>query len=448
MKVTVLGAGESGVGAAILAKTKGAEVWVSDSGKIADKQKYLLLAENIPFEEGNHSTEKFFDADLIIKSPGIPEKADIMKAIRAAGKKVVSEIEYAFGFTDAKIIAITGSNGKTTTTSLIYHILKKSGWNVGLGGNIGQSFALQVAKNEYDYYVLELSSFQLDDIEKFRPNVAVITNITEDHLDRYDYSLEKYAAAKFNIIKNLTDKDYFIYNNADSVIEKMLEHYETPATEVTFGVKIGGPMNAWQEGNIITARMITSRDTFDFSKLSLRGKHNAMNIMAAVLAVRSIGLPPRYVHLHLPTFQPIEHRIEAVAEVNGVEYINDSKATNVDSAFYALECMTKPVIWIAGGVDKGNDYSVLFPFAKEKIKSLVVLGTGLEKLQTVFGEVIPEIKHATSMQEAIAIASETAQSGDCVLLSPCCASFDLFKNYEDRGNQFKQTVRNLMHKGE
>ena len=444
MKVTVLGAGESGVGAAILAKTKGAEVWVSDSGKIADKQKYLLLAENIPFEEGNHSTEKFFEADLIIKSPGIPEKAEIMKAVRKAGKKVISEIEYAFGFTDARIIAITGSNGKTTTTSLIYHILKKSGWNVGLGGNIGQSFALQVAKNEYDYYVLELSSFQLDDIEEFRPNVAVITNITEDHLDRYDYSLEKYAAAKFNIIKKLGDKDYFIYNNQDKVIRQMLENYETPATEITFGEKIGGPMNAWQEGNIITARMITSRDTFDFSKLSLRGKHNAMNIMAAVLAVRAIGLPPRYVHLHLPTFQPIEHRIEGVGEVNGVEYINDSKATNVDSTFYALECMTKPVVWIAGGVDKGNDYGVLFPFVKTKVKSLVVLGTGMEKLQTVFGEVIPEIKHATSMQEAIAIASETAKAGECVLLSPCCASFDLFKNYEDRGNQFKQEVKKLM----
>jgi len=444
MKVTVLGAGESGVGAAILAKTKGAEVWVSDSGKIADKQKYLLLAENIPFEEGNHSTEKFFEADLIIKSPGIPEKTEIMKAVRKAGKKVISEIEYAFGFTNAKIIAITGSNGKTTTTSLIYHILKKSGWNVGLGGNIGQSFALQVAKNEYDYYVLELSSFQLDDIEKFRPNVAVITNITEDHLDRYDYSLEKYAAAKFNIIKNLTDRDYFIYNNNDDVIEKMLEHYETPATEITFGVKIGGPMNAWQEGNIITARMITSRDTFDFSKLSLRGKHNAMNIMAAVLAVRAIGLPPRYVHLHLPTFQPIEHRIEGVGEVNGVEYINDSKATNVDSAFYALECMTKPVVWIAGGVDKGNDYSPLLPFVKEKVKSLVVLGAGMEKLQAVFGEMIPEIKQANSMQEAVEIASEMAKVGDCVLLSPCCASFDLFKNYEDRGNQFKQAVKKLV----
>lgn len=444
MKVTVLGAGESGVGAAILAKTKGAEVWVSDSGKIADKQKYLLLAENIPYEEGKHSTEKFFEADLIIKSPGIPEKADIMKAVRKAGKKVISEIEYAFGFTNAKIIAITGSNGKTTTTSLIYHILKKSGWNVGLGGNIGQSFALQVAQNDFDYYVLELSSFQLDDIEQFRPHVAIITNITEDHLDRYDYSLEKYAAAKFNIIKNLGDRDFFIYNITDKEIAKMMENYETPATEITFGEKIGGPMNAWLENGIITARMITSRDAFEFAKLPLRGKHNALNIMAAVLAVRAIGLPPRYVHTHLPTFSPIEHRIESVGEVNGVEYINDSKATNVDSTSYALECVTKPLIWIAGGVDKGNDYKPLYPHAKGKVKLLIVLGQGMDKLQSNFGEIVPEIKNAMSMQEAIDIASKAAKEGDCVLLSPCCASFDLFKNYEDRGNQFKQAVKNLM----
>ncbi|MFN0203233.1 MAG: UDP-N-acetylmuramoyl-L-alanine--D-glutamate ligase [Bacteroidia bacterium] len=438
-KIVVLGAGESGMGAAVLAKKIGADVWVSDGSKITERCKYLFLSEDIPFEEENHTLSRILEADLIIKSPGIPEKAEIMKIIREAGKKVVSEIEFASCYTKAKIIAVTGSNGKTTTTSLIYHLLKNASWNVGLGGNIGKSFALQVAQNNFDYYVLEVSSFQLDDIDTFKPNVAVITNITADHLDRYEYQISKYAAAKFRILMNQAESDYFIYNNKDAITMEILEKMgEILPKEGVFGGRVAGLMAAWQEQDEIHTRINAVRDRIDLSKLQLRGKHNAQNIMAAILAVRAIGLPPRYIHQHLPTFAPIEHRIEKVADIEGVEYINDSKATNVDSAYFALECIKKPIIWIAGGVDKGNDYQPLVGLVKERVKAIVILGGGGDALKSAFGKNVSTFVESQSMEEAVKAAKSLAQNGDCVLLSPCCASFDLFKNYEDRGKQFKQ----------
>ena len=440
-KIAILGAGESGIGTAILAKDKGYEVWVSDAKEIAPKYKSILVSENIPFEENGHTNERFFDADLIMKSPGIPEKAEIVKQLREKNKKIVSEIEFAYAFTDAKIIAITGSNGKTTTASLIYHILEKSGFEVGLGGNIGQSFAFQVARNPKPLYVLELSSFQLDDIETFRPDIAVLTNITEDHLDRYEYQLEKYAASKFNIVRFQTENDQFIYNADDAVTIAEMPKFEIHAQKQAFSINKKESSLIYRESNWLK----TEKAEFDYAQMQLVGKHNAANTMASILAVSAAGATPAQIASALPSFQPIPHRIEKVATVNGVLYINDSKATNVDSAWYALECMNQPVIWIAGGVDKGNDYTSLTPFVQEKVKALIVLGLDKEKLTNCFEKVVPKMHHALSMKSAIEIAAKVSSSGDCVLLSPCCASFDLFKNYEDRGAQFKENVKNLNH---
>ncbi|MBX7240665.1 MAG: UDP-N-acetylmuramoyl-L-alanine--D-glutamate ligase [Bacteroidia bacterium] len=438
-KIAILGAGESGVGTAILAKDKGFEVWLSDAKEIAPKYKSILEAENIPFEENGHTVEKFFEADIIMKSPGIPEKADIVKELRKKNKKIISEIEFAYGFTNAKIIAVTGSNGKTTTTSLIFHLMEKAGVEVGLGGNIGKSFAWQVARNPKPVYVLELSSFQLDDLETFRPDIAVLTNITEDHLDRYDYQLKKYAASKFNICRYQTANDIFIYNADDSVTNQEMPEYRISAQKQAFSMNENKSSLIYEESGLL--KMMDA--DFDYSSMQIVGKHNAANTMAAILAVRAAGLTSAQIREHLPSFEPIEHRIEKVATVKGVLYINDSKATNVDSAWYALECMSQPVIWIAGGVDKGNDYASLIPLAEEKVKALIILGPYTEKLQASFEGKVPRILMASGMKEAIEMAGAVSESGDCVLLSPCCASFDLFKNYEDRGKQFKENVMNL-----
>lgn len=442
-KVIILGAGESGVGAAILAKKLGADVWVSDSKSISDKYKQVLVEEGIAFEENQHTFEKFFDADVVIKSPGIPEKAEAIQYLRRNKVSIVSEVEFAAHYTDAKLIAITGSNGKTTVTSLVYHLLKEAGYDVGLGGNIGQSFALQVARHPHALYVLEISSFQLDDVDIFHPNVAVLTNITEDHLDRYEYKLEKYASAKFRIGANQTEEDLFIYNAEDPVTLTEMEKHPLGAEMVAFGLQKSAGRKAWIEGNELVI-VVEEEERYDFGTMQLVGKHNAANTLAAILAVRAIGMKPEEIAKHLPSFAPIEHRIERVAIVQEVEYINDSKATNTDSTWYALECMEKPVIWIAGGVDKGNDYGAILPLAKEKVKALIVLGPYKDKLIDNFTGLVPKVVHVMSMEEAVKTASALAVAGDCVLLSPCCASFDLFQNYEDRGRKFKAAVGSLM----
>ena len=444
MKITILGAAESGIGAAILAKKNQADVWVSDAKEISEAFKNQLIAENIPFEENGHTKAKVLEADLIIKSPGIPEKAEIMQALRLAGKKIISEIEYASLYTNAKIIAITGSNGKTTVTSLVYHILKGAGYNVGLGGNIGQSFAYQVATQNYDWYVLEVSSFQLDDINKFRPYISVLTNITPDHLDRYEYKLEKYAASKCKIIQNQGQHNFFIYNREDAITMQTLAKYEIKVPVKHFGMKYSPPAKTYfREDKKLIYTYIDGKAAFNFGEMQLMGKHNVQNVMAAIMAAQLAGVSVPKIQALLPSFASIEHRIEKIKEINGVLYLNDSKATNTDSAFYALDAMERPVVWIAGGVDKGNDYSSLIDLAKQKVKSLIVLGPDKEKWYHSFSGIVPTIEHAMSMQEAVQLAEKQANTGDCVLLSPCCASFDLFKNYEDRGKQFKLHVNRL-----
>lgn len=443
MKIAILGAAESGIGAAILAQKNQADVWVSDAKGISEAFKNQLIVENILFEENGHTLEKIMAADFIIKSPGIPEKAEIIQTLRLEGKKIISEIEYAWLYTNAKIIAITGSNGKTTVTSLIYHLLKGAGYNVGLGGNIGQSFAYQVATQHFDWYVLEVSSFQLDDINKFRPYISVLTNITPDHLDRYEYKLEKYAAAKFNIVKNQRKTDFFIYNREDEVTMREMKKYKISTKKNDFGMKFLSVNTHYKADKKLIFTYLKNKNAFDFGKMQLVGKHNVQNVMAAIMAAQLAGVSPEKIRDLLPTFASIEHRIEKVREINGVLYLNDSKATNTDSAFYALDAMERPVVWIAGGVDKGNDYSSLIDLAKQKVKSLIVLGPDKEKWYKSFLGIVPTIVHAMSMEEAVQLAQKQAHTDDCVLLSPCCASFDLFKNYEDRGRQFKLHVNRL-----
>lgn len=431
-KVVIMGAGESGVGAAILARTLGEEVWVSDAGLIGDKYKKILEEHEVPFEEGKHSIEKFFDADVIVKSPGIPGKVPVLQQLREAGRPVISEIEYAFRYTDAKIIAITGSNGKTTTTSLIYHLMKEAGEDVGLGGNIGKSFALQVATEKKAVYVLEVSSFQLDDIELFRPEVAVLLNITPDHLDRYDYSMDKYARAKMRITENQTMQDTFIYCLDDDQTMRMMAGSKTKARRL--GFSFAKEADGYVSGNSLVAGGET---VIDFREMKLLGLHNQLNTLAALLAVQAYGLKLSRVSEALKSFQPIEHRLELVAEIDGIRYINDSKATNVDAVYFALEGLKGPIVWLAGGVDKGNEYGHLIPLVKEKVKAIVVLGKDDGKFRSSFD--VPQTT-VMSMDEALQAAQKFSQSGDTVLLSPACASFDLFKNYEDRGRQFKEAI--------
>ena len=444
-KIVILGSGESGTGAALLAKKQGYEVFMSESGVIKSKYKNILIENNIPFEEEGHSIEKISNTKEIIKSPGIPDQLPLMKKLVDKGIKIISEIEFASRYCQAKKICITGSNGKSTTTLLTYHILKKAGINVGLGGNIGKSYAYQVATEKYDYYVLELSSFQLDNMYDFKADIAILLNITPDHLDRYDYDFGKYAKSKFRISQNQTSSDFFIYNSDDECILKYMESHSTPAKKVPISIKkkLTGESAFLDEENKINININQNPLIMTIEQLALQGKHNVYNSMAASVAGRIIDIRKEIVRESLSDFVNIEHRLEQVATINGIEFINDSKATNVNSAWYALESMTKPVIWIVGGVDKGNDYNQLHDLVKEKVKAIICLGKDNSKLLDAFGPIIEKISEASTAQEAVALSYQFGKKGDVVLLSPACASFDLFENYEDRGAQFKAAVRAL-----
>lgn len=443
VKIAVLGAGESGVGSAILAQKLGMEVWLSDKGKIKDKYIAMLQAANIPFEQGTHTEEKIFDATEVIKSPGIPEKAPLIKKLREKGIPVISEIEFAGRYTDAKKVCITGSNGKTTTTLLTYHIFKKAGLNVGLAGNVGKSFAYQVATEKYDYYVIELSSFQLDDMYKFKADVAVLLNITPDHLDRYEYELQNYVNSKFRIIQNQTSSDVFIYCADDEITAKEVNNRNIPAKHYPFSITHKVDEGACLEGDDLIININKKPFSMAVQRLSLLGKHNIYNSMAAAIAAKVVDIRKDTIRESLSDFQNIEHRLEVVATIHGVEFINDSKATNVNSTWYALESMTTPVVWIVGGIDKGNDYSVLKDLVKQKVHAIVCLGKDNRKIISTFSGLVPSITEASSAAEAVMKAYKFCNPGDTVLLSPACASFDLFENYEDRGNQFKDAVRAL-----
>lgn len=442
-RIVILGGGESGTGSAVLASVKGFEVFLSDFGKIPQNQKDRLDKWNISYEEGGHTMEKILNADEVIKSPGIPDTAPVIKAVKEAGINIISEIEFAGRYDRAKKICITGSNGKTTTTSLIYHLLKLAGLNVGLGGNIGQSYAYQVATADFDIYVLELSSFQLDNMYDFKADIAILTNITPDHLDRYDHKLENYARAKFRIVRNMEADDCFIFCSDDEITMKHLNEIVIRAKMLPFTQKDKVEEGAFVDNDKMVVRYEGKETSVFLKELSLEGKHNLYNSMAAAIAGRVMEIDDKTIRESLSTFQNVEHRLEKVLTVKGVLYINDSKATNVNSAWYALESMTRPVVWIAGGTDKGNDYSELYDLVRSKVKALICLGVDNEKLHKSFGGMIPVITDAHSAEEAVKKAYEIAQEGDVVLLSPCCASFDLFKNYEERGRLFKEAVRNL-----
>lgn len=447
-RIVVLGGGESGVGAAVLAKVKGFDVFLSDNGKITDNYVSMLQEWNIPFEQGGHSESLICNADEVIKSPGIPSSVPIVCMLKEKGIHIISEIEFAARFDKAIKICITGSNGKTTTTSLIYHMLKEAGLNAGLGGNIGKSYALQVATEKHDYYVLEISSFQLDDAYDFKPDIAIITNITPDHLDRYGYDFENYIKAKFRITQNLKEDDCFIFDSDDAITVDHLNKIVLKAKLLPFTQKEGGEEPAQgafvREGKIVLRYEDDETEVY-LKELSLGGKHNIYNSMAAALAAKATGISNDVIRKSLSTFAPIEHRLEPVLKVGGVLYINDSKATNIDSAWYALECQTRPVVWIVGGKDKGNDYSVLESLVKEKVKAIVCLGVNNTKIHSAFEEIVGKenIRDTHSAEEAVRAAASFAENGDTVLLSPCCASFDLFDNYEDRGRKFKEAVRHL-----
>ncbi|WP_162052733.1 UDP-N-acetylmuramoyl-L-alanine--D-glutamate ligase [Pontibacter pamirensis] len=446
MKVAILGAGESGVGAALLAKAKGLEVFVSDMGEIKESYKAKLVTAAISFEEKTHSFNQILNADEIIKSPGIPDKAAIVQEATKREIPVISEIEFAGRYTDAKFICITGTNGKTTTTLLIYHLLKNAGLNVGLAGNIGESLAEKVIENKYDYYVVELSSFQLDNMYQFKAHIAVLTNITPDHLDRYEYSMEKYAASKLRIAQNMTGSDFFVYNADDENIAKALHKETFAGTTVPFTLKGAGNGKVFQEGKNIKVEVEFYKGEIDTSKSTLIGKHNQYNTMAAVAVAKLMQVSDEAIEQALETFQNAEHRLQPVGVAKEVTYINDSKATNVEAVWYALEGIKQPIIWIAGGVDKGNDYSTLVELAREKVKVLVCLGKDNKKLQETFGRVVPIIAETTSIEYAVRLSRSLATAGDVVLLSPACASFDLFKNYEHRGQRFKEAVEKIVLK--
>ena len=439
MKIVVLGGGESGFGAAYLAKKKGLDVFLSDKGLIREDYKKLLTAAEIDFEEGKHDEERILAADWIIKSPGIPKKADIIFKINQKDIRLSSEIEFASEFTNAKIIAITGSNGKTTTTSLIYHILKNDGLKVGLGGNIGKSFAKQVADESFDYYVLEVSSFQLDDIQNFRPHISLLLNLSQDHLDQYNYNYEEYALAKFRIAENQENDNFFIYNKDDEMSQNLLEKLEVKAKMIPFSLK-----EKLKEGGFFTGdkMVVKLQDEFsmDIAELALVGNHNVANSLAASIAGKILKISNESIRNSLMTFQAVEHRLEQVAETGGVRFINDSKATNVNATYYALESMKQPTVWIVGGIDKGNDYTEIEDLVKRKVKAIVCLGLDNQKIVDFFKSKKDLIYSTSSMAEAVNISKSLAAKGDAVLLSPCCASFDLFENYEDRGNQFKKEV--------
>ena len=442
-RVVVLGGGESGVGSAVLAKVKGFDVFLSDMGKISDKYVAMLNEWKIPFEQGGHTEDMILNADEVIKSPGIPSTAAMVQKIEEKGIKVISEIEFAGRYDSAKKVCITGSNGKTTTTSLIYHLLQQAGLNVGLGGNIGRSYAYQVATEKFDIYVLELSSFQLDNVYDFKADIAVITNITPDHLDRYGYNMENYVKSKFRITRNMSDDDCFIFCSDDEITINHLNKIVVKAKQLPFTQKEEVQQGAFVKEDRMVVRYKEQECDMFLQELALGGKHNVYNSMAAALAAKVMDIDDAAIREGLATFQAVEHRLEKVLSIRDVLYINDSKATNVDAAWYALECQTRPVIWIVGGTDKGNDYSSLVPLAKEKVKAIICMGLDNSKIHDAFEDVVPKMYDVTSAQDAVQTAHKIASSGDVVLLSPCCASFDLFKNYEDRGRQFKDAVRNL-----
>ena len=441
-RIVVLGAGESGAGAAVLAKKEGFDVFVSDMSKINDKYKKVLDDHGIQWEEGHHTEELILNADEIIKSPGIPEKAPMIQKLMAQGTHIISEIEFAGRYTHSKMICITGSNGKTTTTSLIYHIFKAAGYDAGLAGNIGRSLALQGAEDPHEYYIIELSSFQLDNMYDFRANIAILLNITPDHLDRYDFKFENYAAAKMRITQNQTAEDSFIYWNDDPVIKEELKKYDIKAVACPFSeLKEEGSIAYIEEGQYKLE--FPTPFNMEQEELSLTGKHNIYNSLAAGLASNITGIKKEIIRKSLSDFPGVEHRLEKVCDVRGVHYVNDSKATNVDACWYALESMKTPVVLILGGKDKGNDYNEIKELVKQKCSGLVYLGADNAKLHANFDELGIPVRDTHSMKECVEACYEMARPGDTVLLSPCCASFDLFKNMEDRGEQFKTLVRSL-----
>ncbi|WP_299228436.1 UDP-N-acetylmuramoyl-L-alanine--D-glutamate ligase [uncultured Psychroserpens sp.] len=441
-RLVILGGGESGVGTALLGKEKGYEVFVSDKGVIKEKYKQVLIHNEIEFEDGQHSEGKILNADLVMKSPGIPDKISIVKQIKKADILVVSEIEFASQYTEATLIGITGSNGKTTTATLTHHILKQE-LEVGLAGNIGTSFAKQILQDNPPNYVLEISSFQLDDIVRFKPKIAVLMNITPDHLDRYDYVFENYIASKFRIAKNQTQDDYFIYDADDEVITTWLEKHPIQSILVPFSLTKIIENGAYLKRENIKITIDNNQIIMPTANLALEGKHNIKNAMAASTVAHLLKIRKQTIRESLENFQGVEHRLEHVLKINKVQYINDSKATNVNATYYALESMDAPTVWIVGGEDKGNDYQELFQFVNEKVKAVICLGVNNEKLMQSFGSMVDVIVETQFMSEAVKIAYKIAEAGDNVLLSPACASFDLFENYEDRGRQFKEAVRNL-----
>ena len=442
-RLVILGGGESGVGAALLGKKRGFDVFVSDKGQIAKKYKDVLEHFEIAWEEGQHTESVVSKADVVMKSPGIPDKVPLVNQLRSQGVPVISEIEFAFHYTNADIIAITGTNGKTTTTSLTYHLVGRAGYDVACAGNIGDSFARRVAEDDVGYYVLEISSFQLDGIVEFKPKVAIITNITPDHLDRYDYRFENYIASKFRIAMNQDENDYLIYDANDEVITSWLQEHPVKSKCVPFSLTQEQQNGAWLDRNIIKINVESKTLEMSTDFLALDGQHNVKNAMAASLASLLVGVRKETIRQSIQSFQGVPHRLEKVLTISHVNYINDSKATNVNATYFALDGIKKPIVWIVGGVDKGNDYGSLMPMVREKVKGIICLGVDNTKLFETFGNVIEPMVETTSMEEAVKIAYKMATRGDAVLLSPACASFDLFKNYEDRGDRFKAAIRKL-----
>ena len=442
-RIVILGGGESGAGAAVLAHKQGFDVFLSDSSAIKPRYKEWLDKYSIRWEEGKHTEELILNADEVIKSPGIPDKAPLIVKIREKAIPIISEIEFAGRYTNAYTVCITGSNGKTTTTSLIYHMMQKAGLKVGLAGNIGNSFAYQVAENNFDYYVIELSSFQLDGVYEFKPDIAILLNIPPDHLDRYDYKMQNYVESKFRITKNLSEDDCFIFCSDDAVTIEQLKRIVLRAQQLPFSIRNKDNQTSWIENEHLFINYDDSDFCMSINELSLKGKHNIYNSMAAGIAGHVLNIRKEVIRESLSDFQGVEHRLEPVLTIKGVKYINDSKATNVNSTWYALESMDTPVVWIVGGVDKGNDYSELMDLVKAKVKAIVCLGVDNAKLHKAFGDVISVMVDARSAEEAVQQAYKLASPGDAVLLSPACASFDLFDNYEDRGRKFKAAVREL-----
>jgi UDP-N-acetylmuramoylalanine--D-glutamate ligase len=443
MRLVVLGGGESGVGTAILGKKKGYDVFLSDFGKIKNNYKEVLALNEINWEEEKHTEELILNADVVMKSPGIPDKSPIIKALHKKRVSVISEIEFASEFTEVETIGITGSNGKTTTTMLTHHLLKQGSLNFGLAGNIGKSFAWQIAENKHEGYVLELSSFQLDGIRTYRPHIAVITNISPDHLDRYEYKYELYVAAKFRITMNQTESDFLVYDADDEIISKWLESNPIKAQKIPFSLTRVVEGGIYVKNDTIISNITNEEFTMPINELSLEGKHNVKNAMAATAVAQLMRIRKETIRESLSNFQGVEHRLEKVLKIQNVQYINDSKATNTNATFFALDSMVTPTVWIVGGVDKGNDYDELMSLVREKVKAIVCLGVDNQKIINAFGNVVDVIVETASMQEAVKIAQKLSEKGDTVLLSPACASFDLFESYEDRGKQFKIAVQNL-----